>query len=185
MKLVVSDPSLSDDILRPPSTTLSIISVEKAEETSDALDIVAEAEEMNREFTGESQEILSNEATKISAWESVSAFTVYFICLFVWPMCDLPLVHIGQLCNRLFLCLPIPFPIQVRRACRKLARTKTMEHAVLLMILGNCITLVMFDSEDRICINPACKKLKVSSSALIGQVYCAFMPCVCLVNFLI
>ena len=47
-----------------------------------------------------------------------------------------------------------------------------MEHAVLLMILGNCITLVMFDSEDRNCINPACKKLKVSSSALIGQVYC-------------
>ena len=123
MKLVVSDPSLSDAIPRSPSTTLSIISVEKAEETSDAVDIVAEPEEMNRECTGESQEILSNEATKISAWESVSAFTVYFIYLFVWPIRDLPLVHIGLLCNRLFLCLPIPFPTGSRSGPSSMQKT--------------------------------------------------------------
>ena len=61
-------------------------------------------------------------------------------------------------------------PMQVRQTCRDMARTKTMENAVLLMILGNCITLVMFDSEDRNCLNPACKKLKVRlAECLIAQ----------------
>lgn len=52
-------------------------------------------------------------------------------------------------------------PVQFRGKCAKLARTKALENVVLLMILGNCVTLVLFDSEDRTCLTQACQNLKV------------------------